>query len=435
MKKHFLIILLLCIDTISKAQESKNIYQPKELFQLASEYNNSIKINELQNEIAKITKKISYLSVLNPRIPTTYQNINNINQQVSFLPGQSFGLPAGSFKEVTMGQQYVSTFSIQPQFDILNIGAISQVKSAKLNLELSKNQEKINIQNLHEKISSIYFNLLSFYSQKELIEQNLELANQLFTIALNKYNEGIIRKQDLNEAEINKLNLIDKLEQLKFNIIIQENALQLFFENKIKLTLKQNIWNTITLVNDIKVSNKLNDENALLQTKIAKQDLKTILWQHTPVVSFVSSYNWQNLSNQGFYERTSNNINFSYIWLKVSYDFPTTVQKHTQYDTKKIQLKLANYNYEHSQNETTNRNEQLVIEYKKALSQFENAQKITKLKEDNFTKTNNQYVENIIPIEKLIQSQNELILSKLNEISYLTLIGFLKTKIEIQNEN
>jgi outer membrane protein TolC len=435
MKKHFLIILLLCIDTISKAQESKNIYQPKELFQLASEYNNSIKINELQNEIAKITKKISYLSVLNPRIPTTYQNINNINQQVSFLPGQSFGLPAGSFKEVTMGQQYVSTFSIQPQFDILNIGAISQVKSAKLNLELSKNQEKINIQNLHEKISSIYFNLLAFYAQKELIEQNLELANQLFTIALNKYNEGIIRKQDLNEAEINKLNLIDKLEQLKFNIIIQENALQLFFENKIKLTLKQNIWNTITLVNDIKVSNKLNDENALLQTKIAKQDLKTILWQHTPVVSFVSSYNWQNLSNQGFYERTSNNINFSYIGLKVSYDFPTTVQKHTQYDTKKIQLKLANYNYEHSQNETTNRNEQLVIEYKKALSQFENAQKITKLKEDNFTKTNNQYVENIIPIEKLIQSQNELILSKLNEISYLTLIGFLKTKIEIQNEN
>lgn len=435
MKKHFLIIIWICINTISSAQESKKIYQPKELFQLATAYNNSIKINELQSEIAKITQKISYLSILNPRIPTSYQNINNIDQQVSFLPGQAFGLPSGSFKEVTMGQQFVSTFSIQPQFDILNIGAISQVKSAKLNLELSQNQEKINNQNLNEKISSVYYNLLAFYAQKELLEQNLKLAEQLLIIATNKFNEGLIRKQDVNEAEINKLNLVDKLEQINFNILLQESALHLFFENKIKLTLEHTIWNTTKISNEIIVQNRLYDENALLQSKIAKQDLKTIFWQHTPVVSFVSSYNWQNLSNQGFYDRKSNNINFNYIGLKVSYDFPTTIQKHTQYDTKKVLLQVANYNVEHVKNDTKNRNEQLVIEYKKALSQFENTQKITQLKEDNFTKTNNQFTENIIHIEKLIQAQNELILSKLNVISSLTLIGFLKTKIEIQNEN
>ena len=169
--------------------------------------------------------------------------------------------------------------------------------------------------------------------------------------------------------------------------------------------------------------------------EIAKQDLKSIRLQQMPVVSFISSYNWQNLSNDNFYATNSNRVNFNYVGLKVNYDLPTNVQKHTAVHSKSIQLKIAEFNAEHSKKENENRNNQLLLETEKAVAQLENLKKIVALKEDSYQKNNHQYIENILPLDKLLISQNDLIMSQLNVISALATIGYNKTKIEIYNGN
>ena len=157
-RKEILIFFMFFCGFNSFSQEEKVVHSLVEILQLSKEKNYALQNASLQTQLASLTKKTAIGNVLNPRIPASAQTLNNFDQQVSFLPGPIFGLPEGTFKEVTMGQQYTSTFSVQPQFDILNFGSIAQVKSAKINQQLVENQNKLNEQNIYNQINSVYFN-------------------------------------------------------------------------------------------------------------------------------------------------------------------------------------------------------------------------------------------------------------------------------------
>ena len=75
----------------------------------------------------------------------------------------------------------------------------------------------------------------------------------------------------------------------------------------------------------------------------------------------------------------------------------------------------------------------MILEYEKSLKQKENLWKIHDLKKDTYEKNFNQFKENILPLDKLLISQNDMLVSKLNIVSSLANIGFNKTKIEINN--
>jgi len=417
-----------------QSQEQKQFATLNEVLDFAKSKNHQFKTAEWQSKLAKLTSKTAIVNVLNPKVPTSIQLLNNINQQVSFLPGQIFGQPEGTFKQVTNGQQYVSTFNIQPQFDIFNLATIAQIKSAKTNQLLTENQNKINEQNLYEKINSVYCNILSFNTQKEIVSENIIIAKDILRIIQNKFNEGIARKQEVNEAEVNVISLQDKLEQIELNNNIQYQTLQLFLENEVQATLSENLWNYEKSNDVVSTQNNLQTENAKLQSQLLQQDYKSLKYQNLPVVSFISSFNWQNLSNDFSFAKNSTWIDYSYIGLKMSYDLPTTVTKYSNLKSKKIQLEIAKSNEEYTQKENENRNSQMVLEYEKALKQKENMTKIFALKKDNYEKNFNQFKENILPLDKLLISQNDMLVSKLNIVASLANISFNKNKIDINNK-
>jgi len=147
----------------------------------------------------------------------------------------------------------------------------------------------------------------------------------------------------------------------------------------------------------------------------------------------VSSLNWQNLSNDKFFSTQSNWQNFNYIGLKLGWELPT-IQRLSNIKTKKIQLEILQQTNEHIKAETESKKEQLELEYQKSIQQLVNFQKIFELKKDTYEKNYNQFKENVLPLDKLLISQNDMISSKLSVISALTNIGFNKSKIEINNK-
>lgn len=429
------IILLIMLFSITKnfSQEEKQVNSLSEVLQLSKEKNYAIRNATLQTQLANITKKTAFGNVLNPRIPTSAQALNNFKQQVSFLPGPIFGLPAGTFKEVTMGQQYTSTFSVQPQFDILNFGSIAQIKSAKINEQLIENQNIINEQIVYNQINGVYFNLLSIATQKKIIQENIKIAESLLRINQNKFKEGITRKQDVNEAESNLITLQNNLSQLLLNEQIQQQSLALFFENEINLDLKENLSDYENVQEIVNSTSLFKSENYKLQYQMMEQDLKIARLQQLPILSFISSFNWQNVSNKNYFDANSNWQNFNYVGLKATWDFPTNIQKLATVYNKKIQVAILKNNSEHAEKENEVANKQLEIEYEKAVEQFKNFKKIYVLKKDTFEKNFNQYKEQILPLDKLLISQNEVLISEINMINALANIGFSKNKIMINN--
>jgi OMF family outer membrane factor len=432
-RKELLLFFLVFCGFNSFSQEEKVVNSLPEVLQLSKEKNYALQNATLQTQLARLTKKTAIGNVLNPRIPASAQALNNFEQQVSFLPGPIFGLPEGTFKEVTMGQQYTSTFSVQPQFDILNLGSIAQVKSAKINEELVENQNKLNEQTIYNQVNGVYFNLLSYDAQKKIIQENIKIAENLVLINQNKFNEGITRKQDVNEAEANLIALQDKLTQLVFNEKLQKQSLALFFENELELKLTEKLSNYENIEEIVTTNSNFKSENYKLQYQMMQQDLKIARLQQLPVLSFISSFNWQNLSNENYFDANSNWVNFNYVGLKVTWDFPTNVQKLATVYNKKIQLNQLKNNADHAEKENELANKQLEIEYQKAIEQFKNFKKIYVLKKDTFEKNYNQYQEQILPLDKLLISQNDLLISEINMVNALANIGFSKNKIVINN--
>jgi len=434
-KLKFVLSVIFILQSVGLfAQEDKSFTSIDEVIVFAKKNNYTFQNADFQIQLADLTQKTAVGNLFNPRVPTSVQVLDNVKQQVSFLPGQTFGQPEGTFKEVVIGQQYVSTFTIQPQFEIINMANYAQIKTAKINQQLVENQNKINEQNLYEKINAVYFNILSFDAQKEILEENIKIASDILRIITNKFDEGIARKQEVNEAEVNLILLQDKLEQLKLNTSIQYQTSNLFFENKINAKLSQNVWeyqNTDTI---LVTQNNLVSENAQLQSQLAQQELKVLKYQNLPVLSFVSSFNWQNLSNDFSFSQNSTWINYNYVGFRLNYDLPTTVQKYSSQKTKNIQIEVLKNNEKHSNLESETKNAQLVLEYQKSIQQIINLQKIYELKKDTYEKNFNQFNENILPLDKLLISQNDMFLSKLNLVSALATIGFNKTKIEINNQ-
>ena len=431
----FSIILIIFFGgtTIVKGQERRKFNNLNEVLLLAKETNYSFINAELQSKLADLTRKTAIGNVINPRIPSSMQLIDNTKQQVLFLPGDIFGQP-GTFRQVTTGQKYSALINLQPQFDLFNLASISQLKSAKINQQLTENQNKINEQNIYNQINIIYFNILSFQGQIEIVKKNLASADTILTITQNRFKEEVGRKQNVNEAEVNVITLKNNLEQLTINLKIQEESLALFFENSIYPSLSEKVWVYENIPTNLQTNNTLQHEQAKLQLQMIQQDIKVAKAQSWPTLSFISSLNWQNLSRDFFYDANSTNLSYNNIGLKLSMDLPTTVTKLANVKNKKFQESILQTNADHSLKETETKNNALLLDYKKAVSQLQNFKKIAELKEDTYKKSFNQYQENILSLDNLLISYNNMLAAQLNVVSALATIGFSKSKIDINNK-
>ena len=432
--KHKLLIVILFLPVMVWSQEKKEFHTLDEVLAFAKEKKVSFRNDIIQQNLAELTRKTAVGNAFKPRIPVSDQVIDNMNLQTNYIPAEVFGGLPDSFREITMGLQYVSTFSIQPQFDIINLGNISRIKLAKTNQELVANQQKINEWTIYDQLNGIYFNILSFQGQQQMVEQNIVIAKQILTIVNNRFEEGIVRKQDVNEAEVNLIRLQDQLSQLQFNIQIQQQNLALFFENEASPILNQNIRDFDHKQILTEANNNLWVNHYQLREKVAEQEWKAAQKQQLPVLGFVSSFNWQNLSNESFFHPNSNWIRYNYVGLRLSWDLPTTVSKYSAVKEKKMQWQMAENDRTHFLRENETRNSNLLVEYEKTSSQLENFKKIQTLKEDTYQKYFDQYQENILPLDKLLTAQTDMLLSQLNVITALAGIGFSENKIIINNK-
>jgi OMF family outer membrane factor len=352
--------------------------------------------------------------------------------QQNFIPAEAFGGPAGSFREVTLGQQYNTLFSFQPQFDIINMSNIAQIKAAKINMMLTQSQNDLNTFALHQNVNVTYHNILSFQKQKKILLENLAAAEKIKNVVNNRFEEGITRKQELNEAEVNVISLKDKLEQLDLNLDIQKQILSLFFENNVIPEISEDLSEDVFDESQTPEKNTLAYRNVVLQSSFLRQDIRSLQYQYYPTLSFTSSFNWQSLSNDNFFADNSSNIRYNFVGLKLSWDFPT-VQRLSTIKNKQYQLSALQNQEAKTKNEAETQFRQLSLEYEKAQKQWRNYQTITLLKKDTYDKNVEQFQENILSLDRLLISLNDLLLAQINEGNALTNLSFTKHKILIHN--
>lgn len=404
------------------------------LLTYAERNSSTIKICHQQSLMAKWTKVAALANTVNFKSPITYSSTDNLKLPVNFIPAEAFGGPAGSFRQITLGQQYVSNFNFNPQIDIVNPYNWAKVKSASVSKEMTEVSNLINKKTLFENIAAAYYNSIALQEQIILTEKSLAASDTIRQIVKNKFNTGIVREQDLNNALVNQLNLNDKLVQLKVMYQQQLNALKILCDisPSVQLTLQNQSSGEISETN-LKSNADLNNRYFKLQNQFAKSELIANRSSMLPVISLFYYQGWQQNSNTAFFDSKSTWIQSNYIGVRITVPFPPDVTKLSQSYNSKINFRIASLNNTHTELQSELNNRGLELDYEKALSAYQTGKQIFDLKNSNYLKSLNQYKEGILSTDNLLIAFNDMLNSQLNVVSAFSSAQFVKSKISINN--
>ncbi|MGZ3864753.1 MAG: TolC family protein [Bacteroidia bacterium] len=403
-------------------------------FAYSQRNSSSSKINEQQRLLAKWTHVAAIANTVNFRNIVSFTPTDNLMLPVSFIPAEAFGGRPGTFKQITLGQQYVSNFNFSPQIDIINPANWARVKSASVNKELTETNNLLTRKNLYESIAASFFNILSLQEQEKLMKQNLGAADTLLQIAQNKYALGLIREQDLNNTTVNQLSVKDKLTQVQASLQQQYNSLKILCDIPAGTGLVVNApLESSSYSGELKATSTLQFKNSILQSEYARSELRANRWTMLPIVSAIYYQGWQQNSNTEFFDSKSTWIQSQYIGLRISVPFPPDANRFSQNYTAKTNYRIATLNAEHARLQNDLSNQSLNLEYDKAYSSYATSKNIYELKDSNYQKSLNQYKEGILSTDIILTAFTDLVNSRLTMVSSQSALEFAKTKININN--
>jgi outer membrane protein len=426
--QHIIVILFFCLSAKSQLVFSSL----DSLFAYADKNSTISKTNGQQSLLAKWTKVAALANTINFKSPVTFSATDNLMLPVNFLPAEAFGGPPGTFRQITLGQEYVSNFNFNPQIDIVNPYNWAKVKSASVNKELTEVNNQVSKKNLYENIAAAYYNVTALQEQILITEKSLIASDSVLLIVKNRFGQGIVREQDVNNTTVNKLSISDKLEQLKALLNQQLNTLKILCDipSGAQVTVKMSAQEE---AGSVKSTSTLQNRLNTLQSAYAKNELRANRMSMLPTLSLFYYQGWQQNSNTAFFDSNADWIQSKYIGVRISVPIPPDVTKLSQTYTSKINYRIAELNTSHSQLQTELSNKNIEIEYEKASSSYSTAKQIFELKNSNYIKSLNQYREGILPTDNLLTAFNDLLNSELNVVSAYSSVHFNRSKILINN--
>lgn len=428
------ISLLYCSATLF-AQNSLVISDLQTLKNYAETHSANFKNANESVLLATYTRIASQWGVVNLTGNANASMLDNANLPQNFIPAEFFGGKPGTFKAVSFGQQYVSNLTLNPQIDIINPSLWARINTAKANEALSKANRLITKKNLLESVAAAYYNVLSLQEQLSSSREILHNNDSLVLIFSHKYDEGIIRQQDLNNIQANQLLISDKVKQLENQFEIQIGILkglcdiplntEMSFTEKLSLPYTNKhepLFATATLLT----------LQGSMQEKYQRQVLNADKLWILPNISMVSNFVVQQNTNNHFFDNQK--VYFSnYYGLRLSMPIVPDVNKIANVRNDRINWQMARNNAQHAILQDSINNRQLELEYDKAFNTWHTTLQIERLKEDSYQRNLRIYKEGVLPSYEMINSLNDWLNAQLNTASASAAYQYAKARIIIQN--
>jgi outer membrane protein TolC len=429
-----LIVLMGLILFPQWSQAQKTFSSLDELITYAFSQSTTLQANEIKMTQAKKAKLAAALGVIDPSGNISFSYTNNTQLPVNLFPAEVFGGEPGTFREVQSGVQYVSNFNQNAEIKLFNLAGWENLKLAKLNINLTESDNKLSIKTLQENIASAYFNIVNLQEQLKSSQQNVLVSDTLWQIVKNKYQAGIGKPQDVNDAEANYLNTKESTKQIEY--LLQQQYLSL----KIFCDIPENELIIINQSMDAKLAqttveqNDLGFRNSLLKESVALSSYRQQKWLLLPTISFVASNTRQQFNTRGrLFDNDVRWIPSNYIGIKLNLPMPSA-NSISQRNKAKFDYLLAQKNTEHTKLKSALEYRQLQVDFDKVNSQYNTNQSIYNLKKDTYQKNLNLYTEGLLDLNQTLNSFNAMVNSNYNLISSNINVLLSQAKIEINNK-
>ena len=309
-------------------------------------------------------------------------------------------------------------------------------KLAAVNIDLTSTDNKITQKSFYESVAATYFNIVNLQEQLKATEQNLIASDSLLQIANHKYEQGLVKLQDVNDTKANYINTNESCNQLKY--LLQQQYLGLKILTDIPETdsiiITQPVGTSTSVMLPKIEYNDINLKSSELREKAAFASYRQLQTTILPTLSFVNSNSTQQYpSSAQVYSSSDKWYKSSYIGLKFSVAIPSANTVSQRYKAK-YDYQLSQKNTQHIKNKTELEYKQLGIDYSKAISQWESNTEVYELKKESYEKNLNLYSEGLLGLDQTLNSYNAMVNSNYNRISSAINVLLAQSKIDINNK-
>jgi outer membrane protein TolC len=431
-KRIILFLLFLCTGAVHAQKIFPNL---DSLLQYATVKNIPLQSGDIRLQQAKKARLAAVLSIPDVTGNISFSYTNNTRLPVNLFPAETFGGQAGTFREVQTGIQYVSNLNENIDIKLLNLRGWENLKLSKLNIETTASDNRLTLKSLQEQIAGIYFNILNLQQQVFNSRQNLLIADTLRSITQNKYEYGLLKQQDVNDATVNYLNAEEAVRQGGFLITQQYLALKILCDipESDSILITQQLSKE-TAIADLKVDvNALSFQNSLLKEKTAWSNYKQYKYALYPTLSFFQAYTTQQFNTRGkLFDNRVNWIPSSYVGLRLNIPIPGA-NSITQASKAKYDYMLAQKASEQAAIKAGLELKQLSADYYKAASQAKANEAIYKLRTDTYEKNLRLYKEGLLSPDLILNSYTAMVNSHYNLVAAQINCLLAKAKIDINN--
>ena len=440
MKKLILASICSCFFLISNAQEEKMALSLDEAINFAIE--NSYNTKASKNDIKSATEKVWETTTIGlPQINGAIDYQNNLKQQVSLLPAEITGGPAGTFTPVIFGTKQNIGASITLKQLLFDGSYLVGLQASRTYLKISKQaNEKTEILT-REAVINAYGNVLVSENSISILEKNLKIIKKNLSDVKKIYENGLNEQEDIEQLEITLGNLNSQLNSVKRMKSIAYKMLNLSIGNPIETeltltdTLDSLVKNNISL--DI-VSEEFSISNHV-DFKIAENDResKRLLLKLEKSKALPTLSAFVNYGTQG-YSETFSFLKNEQEWFKssllgVSLNIPIFSSLGRSSKTKQatIALENADIKLKETKQRLSLMAEKARNDYQLSIENYSTTKKNVGLAERIENKQRIKFFEGLSSSFDLLQAQNQLYSQQQNYIQ--SMLDVIAKKATLEN--
>lgn len=419
----YLLLVLLPFATQAQSTATNHSFSLEEAIRYGIRHNPTLEGARVDERIVQSQIKEVRGGAL-PQVNLSGQFSDSYLLPQQLLPGELFGGEPGTIRPVTFGVRYGLTGTAEVSQTLFNQQLFTAIKSTSALKDLYQLNTLKTTQDLVENIAKLYLQVQVSTVQRGLSQGNYDRIEQLVTIAQLQYEDGLIKRTDVTQLEVNRANLQTQLEDADFAIQQQANQLKSLLNLPVDhtLVLSENLVESSSYPMQDSLTMRANIQYRQLQQQ---QNLKTLerkaaQAEYFPTLNAFFNYGYQGQTNELQFSGPGYNDFRTGTWgLAVNIPIFDGLQRHHRIQQRRLegeQLRLQ-------QTQLTNN---IRVDYQNARNQLtlsqrqvDNQKQNTRLAEQLYEATSLSYKEGVAPLTELLDAENSLQQAQSNYLSAL----------------
>ncbi len=440
MQKRLVLIFSLCFIGLGFSQERTKGFSLKEAINFAIKNNYNAKTAQ-NNVLAAKEKKWETTTIGLPKVSAKVDYQNWLKQQISLLPAEITGGPAGTFVPVTFGTKQNINAAITLNQLIFDGSYIVGLQSAKTYLNISKQAKEKTALTIREAVINAYGNVLIAEKSIEILKRNLKTLTKTFSDTEKIYKNGLTEEEDVEQLQItlttvkNQLNKTIRLREIGYKmlnismgnlideeIVLTDNLESLIIEN-IDLSLMSKTFNVANHI-DYKIAENNKEGNRLL---VLLERSKAL-----PSLSAFVNYGYAGNSNSfDFFNSNQTWYNSSLLGLSLKIPIFSSFERRSRTRQAQFEHNNADIMLLETKEKLNLQTASSKSDYKFSIEQYQAAKQNLELAQRIERKQRVKFFEGVSTSFELSQAQNQLYTQQQNYVQ--SMLDVIAKKAALEN--